>query len=225
MGLAWRQNDNVQATERALKCRGGLIFFFVFFVFLVYMYSSSRYMYTAAAAVLFFICYVCAVCFVYIFLVGSAISIFSPLLFGWIETSFPFLLLFLSYIVSDWTHEKRMERDPSGSIFLYFFVILAQSLGWLLPGEREKRVRNGMQTTNDMVMSGTIYKMIDPIVWSAPRAAGPEGRRRWRRRREEFDAPSARMEDYSRLWPKRNFFYFPPCSNCDRSPLLRVRFY
>jgi hypothetical protein len=93
-----------------------------------------------------------------------------------------------------------MERDPSGSIFLYFFVILAQSLGWLLPGEREKRVRNGMQTTNDMVMSGTIYKMIDPIVWSAPRAAGPEGRRRWRRRRrEEFDAPSARMEDYSRL--------------------------
>jgi hypothetical protein len=33
------------------------------------------------------------------------------------------------------------------------------------------------------------------------------------------------MEDYSRLWPKRNFFYFPPCSNCDRSPLLRVRFY
>lgn len=60
-------------------------------------------------------------------------------------------------------------------------------------------MRNGMQTTNDMVMSGTIYKMIDPIVWSAPRA-GPEGRRRWqRRRREEFDAPSARMEDYSRL--------------------------
>lgn len=81
--------------------------------------------------------------------------------------------------------------------FSYFFVILAQSLGWLLlPGEREKRVRNGMQTTNDMVMSGTIYKMIDPIVWSAPR--GPEGRRR-RRRRAEFDAPSARMEDYSRL--------------------------
>jgi hypothetical protein len=94
-----------------------------------------------------------------------------------------------------------MKKGRERSFWFYFssfFVILAQSLGWLLPGEREKRVRNGMQTTNDMVMSGTIYKMIDPIVWSAPRA-GPEGRRRRRRRREEVDAPSARMEDYSRL--------------------------
>lgn len=130
VGLAWRQNDNVQATERALKGnRGGLIFFFPFVQH-------------------FF--YVSILCFC----IFPAVSIF--LLFGSIETS-P-----LCIPVSGWTYEERTRRKIW---FLFRRFCISYSLAAAV-GVRVTCVRNGMQTTNDMVMSSTVYKKIDPIVWT-----------------------------------------------------------
>ncbi len=115
--LAGRQNDNVQATERALKGRRWInLLLFSFFLWLCLYIFHPGIVWPIYIIYLYFFFYVCVYIMFCIFLrriPSLSLSIFPFFVWLRIETSFFPFVVFLFFCTSDWTRhpKKRRRRD------------------------------------------------------------------------------------------------------------------
>lgn len=139
--LAWRQNDNVQATERALKGRRWInLLLFSFFLWLCLYIFHPGIVWPIYIIYLYFFFYVCVYIMFCIFLRRiPSLSLYFPFLClaeNWnVFFSFCCVPFFLYIGLNTAPQKKKAERFPSGSIS--FFVILAHRTAPASGGSRE----------------------------------------------------------------------------------------